>query len=224
MSKRFTDTEKWKKDWFINLSKDAKILWFYITDNCDFAGICDFSEKIFSVMLDFKITKEKINSLLGDKIQWIEENKFLIPSFIDFQYGNLNPKNRVHGSILEKISKIKEAPYKGLNSPLNGAKEEEEDKEEEKEKRECEGEKPKTETKSKSFTPPKIDEVKTYFKESGFSEQLAERFFNSYSVANWIDSHGKQIKNWKQKAIQVWFRDEDKTPVKWVPPRRNIGE
>lgn len=78
--------------------------------------------------------------------------------------------------------------------------------------------------KIKIFQPPLLDEVKIYFKENGFSESLAEKFFNSYSVANWHDSQGSPVKNWKQKAINVWFKDENKTPVKWKPPKGNIGE
>ena len=37
--------------------------------------------------------------------------------------------------------------------------------------------------------------------------------FNSYSVANWTDSKGKPVLNWKQKAINVWFTNENKIIV-----------
>ena len=60
------------------------------------------------------------------------------------------------------------------------------------------------------FIPPQIEEVKQYFKEKGYSEQSAIKMFDSYSVADWIDSRGNKIKNWKQKAINVWFNDENK--------------
>jgi len=61
----------------------------------------------------------------------------------------------------------------------------------------------------KSFAPPSLDEVKIYFKENGYNN--AERFFNGYSVADWKDSKGNKIKNWKQKAQMVWFKDDNKT-------------
>jgi len=57
---------------------------------------------------------------------------------------------------------------------------------------------------------PALTEVETYFTENGFSKELAKRFFNGYSVTNWIDAGGNQILNWKQKAQQVWFKDENK--------------
>jgi hypothetical protein len=132
MAKRFTDTDKWKKNWFINLSKDGKLLWGYITDNCDFAGICDYSEKIFSMFLDFNASREKMNELLGNKIIWLSDDKFYIPSFNDFQYGELNPLNRVHKSVLDKLNKL--GAIKPLISPLKGAKDKDKDKDKNKDK------------------------------------------------------------------------------------------
>lgn len=64
--------------------------------------------------------------------------------------------------------------------------------------------------KRKVFTPPTLDEIKTYFKDSGYTEQSAEKAYNYYSVANWVDSKGNKIKNWKQKMQGVWFKDENK--------------
>ena len=59
------------------------------------------------------------------------------------------------------------------------------------------------------FVPPKIDDVKNYFADNGYKEECAIRFFNGYNVSNWIDSNGKKIISWKQKAQQVWFRPEN---------------
>ena len=67
--------------------------------------------------------------------------------------------------------------------------------------------------KLKIFIPPQLEEVKTYFKDNEYSEQLAEKFFNSYSVNDWKDSNDKPVKNWKQKAINVWFKEENKTDL-----------
>lgn len=70
----------------------------------------------------------------------------------------------------------------------------------------------------KKFIPPTIDEIKQYFKENGYKEETAIKMFNSYSVADWIDSQGKPVRNWKQKAINVWFKDENKLPVRKFQP------
>lgn len=64
------------------------------------------------------------------------------------------------------------------------------------------------------FTAPTLLEVETYFIENGFSKFLAKRAFDYYAVANWKDSKGNQVKNWKQKMRGVWFKDENKEQEK----------
>jgi len=65
--------------------------------------------------------------------------------------------------------------------------------------------------------PPKLIDVIEYFDEKGYSKQLAEKFFNGYDVANWKDSKGRKIKSWKQKAIHVWFKPENKIKTNKEP-------
>lgn len=64
--------------------------------------------------------------------------------------------------------------------------------------------------KNATFVAPSLDAFRDYFIKNGFSTELAERVFKSYNVAEWKDSRGTQIKNWKQKCLQVWFRPENK--------------
>jgi hypothetical protein len=68
--------------------------------------------------------------------------------------------------------------------------------------------------KTTKFTPPSLDEVKKYFSEKGYKEASAIKFFDYYETGNWEDSKGNQVKNWKQKALAVWFKDENKIPDK----------
>lgn len=62
----------------------------------------------------------------------------------------------------------------------------------------------------KIFTPPTIEEVSAYFKLNGFTEDAGKKAFEYYDVADWVDSKGSKIKNWKQKMQGVWFKDENK--------------
>lgn len=63
----------------------------------------------------------------------------------------------------------------------------------------------------KKFIPPTLPEVISYFAEKGFSELLAKKAFEYYEAGDWKDSTGKQVRNWKQKMIAVWFKPEHKT-------------
>lgn len=68
----------------------------------------------------------------------------------------------------------------------------------------------KTKGNDNKFTPPLIIEVIDYFKENGFSEELAKRAFEYYSVNDWKDSKNVAVKNWKQKMLSVWMKEENK--------------
>jgi hypothetical protein len=76
--------------------------------------------------------------------------------------------------------------------------------------------------KSKLFVPPTLFELVEYFKENGFPESLAERAFKYYDVAEWKDSKGNQVKNWKQKMQSVWFKDENKSTTLPKEPNYKI--
>jgi len=59
------------------------------------------------------------------------------------------------------------------------------------------------------FVPPSFTEVIAFFAENGYPKELATRFFKGYETAEWKDSRGNQIRNWKQKAIMVWFKNNE---------------
>lgn len=78
------------------------------------------------------------------------------------------------------------------------------------------------ERKGREFTPPTENDVILYFKENGYTEELAKKMFKSYSVADWYDSKGSKILNWKQKSIQVWFKDDNKIKQSDQPKQRMV--
>lgn len=63
--------------------------------------------------------------------------------------------------------------------------------------------------KKKVFVPPLLEDVKKYFAEKGYKVEIAEKAFEGYSEANWHDSKGNPVLNWKQKMINVWFTPEN---------------
>lgn len=64
--------------------------------------------------------------------------------------------------------------------------------------------------KIKKFIIPTIEEVEVYFGENGYSMEAAHKAFNYYSLADWYDSKGNKVRNWKQKMQAVWFKDENR--------------
>lgn len=68
--------------------------------------------------------------------------------------------------------------------------------------------------KKDKFIPPSKIEVHEYFFEKGYSGLSADRFYEGYHAADWHDSQGKKIRNWKQKAQHVWFKEENQIGYK----------
>ena len=88
MAKRFTDSEKWKDPFFEELTKDLKLAWLYLLDDCDHAGIWKKSIKRLNFSLDTNFTEKDLLEAFKERIIVLNSDKWFIPKFITFQYGN----------------------------------------------------------------------------------------------------------------------------------------
>lgn len=134
MAKRFTDSEKWKKQFFRKLKPAYKCFWIFITDECSHSGIWNvddptviesrIGEKIDldTALYAFNEDEKRVLVINGGK-QW-----FIMP-FITFQYGDLNPKNRLHESVRREL----ESKNLGASIPVRGPLEAPKDKDLDKE-------------------------------------------------------------------------------------------
>jgi len=102
LMKRFTQTSKWSDPWFRRLSSGAKMLWFYLLDNCDSIGLVEIDFAFVSTDCGQPI-KEKHLAELGDRIQPLGSGKLFIPKFIHFQYGQLTPNCPPHRTIIKLV-------------------------------------------------------------------------------------------------------------------------
>lgn len=130
MPKRFTDTDKWKKPFIRLLPAPYKLLWFYILDDCDHAGIWQGDFEVASIRIGHDVNEEEMLKYFGHRVTKFSEGKFFLPEFIFFQYGNLTEKNRLHLSVIQILNKY---GLKPLRSPLEGAKDKEQYKDKDKE-------------------------------------------------------------------------------------------
>lgn len=138
MAKRLTDTNKYRKPFIRGLQGPYKLLWDYLYLDCDHAGIWIVDFKIAQIYIgeDMPVNKEDALKYFNlEKIRIIEidnNKKWFIPSFVEFQYGELNESNRVHNSVIQLLKKngiYKNKDHiKGLISPSKGLKDKEKDK------------------------------------------------------------------------------------------------
>jgi len=136
MAKRFSDTDKWKKPFIRSLEAPYKLLWFYILDDCDHAGIWHVDFDVVTIRIGIDVNANDAIKVFGDKIKVLDNgNKWFIKDFIDFQYGTeLNPKNKVHASAIDILKKNNVYDFKGLPSPLDEAKDKDKYKDKDKDK------------------------------------------------------------------------------------------
>lgn len=105
MAKRLTDTTKWDREWFQNLSPTYKSFWSYLCDKCDHAGIWQKNIRLAEFVVGDEIDEEKAVFLFGDRIQEIGSDKWYLPGFVLFQYGEFCKDKRVHMGVISVLKK-----------------------------------------------------------------------------------------------------------------------
>jgi hypothetical protein len=75
------------------------------------------------------------------------------------------------------------------------------------------------------FTIATVSDFISYFEANGYNDILATKAFNYYNDNNWKDSQDKQVKNWKSKVRNNWFKDDYKIKpkVKFVGVRMGMA-
>lgn len=133
MAKRFLDSGIFRKPLVRAMKAPYKALYIYLLCECDHAGVWDAEIDVASMRLGIKIDPDKALEELGGAAVSIDGgSKWWVVDFCRDQYGDLNPSNRVHASVLARLEALgidpKEAPCKPLASPLQGAKDIDKDK------------------------------------------------------------------------------------------------
>lgn len=195
MAKRMTDTDKWKKRFLRELKPQHKLLWFYILDDCNHAGIWDVDIEVASIRVGEELIYDMLPQAFLDKIVIFDNgDKWFIPEFIDFQYGELNPNSNVHKSVIALLEKYNLEGYmkgsQGVQSTLNN-KDKDKDI-------------VKVKAKVKRFVKPTIEEVADYCNERN-NDVDAEKFYDYYSSNGW--KVGKNaMKDWKA-SVRTWEKN-----------------
>lgn len=128
MAKRFNDSGKFNDPWYRKLSPVCKCIWEYANSSCDHAGFLKLDLELMSFQIGSEITLDDLKKF-GDRFIFISEEIIHIPKFIIFQYGVLNPENKVHKSVLHLLEKNNIlAPSKPLGSTFQGTKDKIKDK------------------------------------------------------------------------------------------------
>jgi hypothetical protein len=121
MANRFTDSDKWNDPWYCSLSNEYKLLWNYVCDRCDHAGIWKVNMPLVKFHIgieeiDKKVFNGRIKELHGE--EWFIEKTVLFQQKIN-SLDELNPMNKCHLSIIKILSKKGIlSPYEAPTKPL----------------------------------------------------------------------------------------------------------
>ncbi len=139
MAKRFTATEIWNEDWFLDMPMEYQLFWYYMLSTCNHAGLFKVNLRSFCGLIGVNLTSNKALDHFNagkQRIREINKSLWLIEDFFVYQYGRtLNTKNRVHESILKEYVRhgIELTSIRGLLDPNNGVKDKDKDKDKDKE-------------------------------------------------------------------------------------------
>lgn len=84
MAKRFTDSEKWKDEWWGSLPNDYRMIWLYLVDSCSIAGIWKKDFRGLQFNCNVKISESEFLAVFGTRLIDMG-NFFFIPKFLLFQ-------------------------------------------------------------------------------------------------------------------------------------------
>lgn len=181
MGKRFTDTEKWKKPFMKSLSTVHKLLFLYILDDCDHAGIWHVEPDVANLRLGVSINFAEAKEGLKKHIHIFDNgNKWFIPYFVEFQYGGLNPSVNTHKSVLRRLEQYKLKKY--LNQQLINCSQGDQDKDKDKDiiNNILKTWNDKMPWKIKSITKDRLKHLKERMSEDGFNlVAICDKILNS---------------------------------------------
>lgn len=224
MGKRFTDTEKWKKPFIRGLQAPYKLLWLYICDDCDHAGIWQVDIEVAQIRVGEKLCEKKALQFFGDKVITIDGGtKWFIPSFIEFQYpSGLSENNKAHAGIIKILEKYQNQidEFKPLVSPLQGAMDMDKDKEMDKVMVMDKVKESKPKKTDHLFSESPFFDLETFSKQfTGTQYEGANFHYYHEVINNWSASNGNKKKDWIATA-KNWMAS-DMTKGKFIDNKFN---
>jgi hypothetical protein len=107
MGKRFTDTDIWDQDWFVELPSKYKLLWNYMKDKCDQVGIWRPNKVLAQRIIGEPLNMEEFLKFINtdkERIKVLPSGRWFLKSFFIFQYGEtFSPKSTIHKGALRAL-------------------------------------------------------------------------------------------------------------------------
>lgn len=213
--KRFTETLIWDDPWYRKMPLKYKLLWKYLCDKCDNAGVWVKDMETAAYFIGEEINEAEALRLINngkERIKVLTDDKWYIKEFIEFQFGNISSESNIGKSIVKLIEKYNvtgiEHPFDGRRTAVR----------QDISKGKGIGKGIGIGRCANKFTPPTLQEISDYVKTKKYTID-PKTFFDYFTESGWVDSKGNKVKNWKQKIItwQNHQKNEKRGPV-WKQP------
>lgn len=107
MPKRFTATEIWDEDWFLEMPMEYQLFWFYMKDKCDHAGFFKINVSKFNKLHGVNVEIDQVFEMFNkgkERLRKINGSMWFIEDFFVFQNGNtINMNNNAHRSVRQLL-------------------------------------------------------------------------------------------------------------------------
>ena len=110
--KRFCDTETLTDPWVRHLSLEGKLVYWWLKDKCDAAGVWEPDRALVNFVFQRDIEWTAVQSELTEpfnsdlpRVEILKNGKWFLTHFIAFQYGKLSKECFPHRKIMELVVK-----------------------------------------------------------------------------------------------------------------------
>ena len=197
--KRFTDTALWDKEWFMNFSPIEKVAWYYIKDKCDNVGVWSPNFGLANFVIGKPVDWDKLLIHSNGNITAMDNGKWFIVDFVDFQYGELKETCPPHKSYIKLLSKhgLLKGYSKGISTLQDKDKEKDKDKDKEKEEEKKHGDKVK-------LADSKYEMLCYQYGSVAVNSKIDD-------INNYCLSKGKKYSDYAA-TIRAWFKKDGVVP------------
>ncbi len=171
-----------------------KLLWFWLCDQCDGAGVIDPDMDLATFQIGIAVSEMDLNTF-GDRLKQIQNGKWMLTKFIPFQYGELSEACPAHKPVFRSLENNR--VLNGYSKGINTLQDKDKDKSKEKDKEKDSGaeiEKPRRKGAR--------EEMMAYAEQLGQPASDGDTLFDKWEGNGWTND-GQPIKCWKA-TMRTW--------------------
>ena len=176
----------------MDLPAKWKLLWQYLLDNCDNAGVWTPNIRLASMQIGEPMEASEALRVFSDRVEVLPSGKWHVVKFVDFQFGPLSEKCKPHKHVIDLLSRhgiqrVSKGYPKGIHTLQDQDKDQDKEKDKEKERP------------SRRFaTHAEVTKYATS-QPMPIPAECIDAFFDRMEEIGWTDDKGLPLANWQAR-------------------------